>query len=109
MAKKQFEFHDTDNIPWEPVKGHPGAYQRILNKDLETSSITKLVKYDPNVKINEVLRHDFYEEVYIISGGQKFRNFTIGAGDYAYRHPGMVHGPCVVLPEGCLMLVHVTY
>ena len=82
--KKQQEMHETESIPWTPIEGYPGAYENILNKDPEISSVTRLFKYDPGVRTDGVLTHDFYEEAY---------NLTIKPGYYGYRHPGMKHGP----------------
>ena len=95
MAKKEQEIHETDSIPWTEVQGCPGVYEKVLNYDPDTGSVTRLLKYEPGTRTTEVLKHDFYEEIYVIDGsfvdlrtGQVFKK-----GYYGYRHPGMIHGP----------------
>lgn len=70
MAKKEQEIHETENIPWKAVERYPGVYEKVLNEDPETGSVTRLLRYDPGTVFNEVLRHDFYEEIYVLSGGR---------------------------------------
>ena len=95
MAKKEQEIHETESIPWEPVEGYPGVYEKVLNKDPETGSVSRLLKYEPGTVTNDVLQHDFYEEIYVLSGTliDMGKNLTLKAGYYGYRRPGMVHGP----------------
>lgn len=95
MAKKEQEIHETASIPWLPVAGYPGIYEKILNQEPETGSVTRLLRYEPGTVFNEVLKHDFYEEIYVLSGTliDMGKNLTLKAGYYGYRHPGMEHGP----------------
>jgi hypothetical protein len=101
MPKPELEFFRPDNIPWEAVVGSaqmgaggPGVTQRILSKD-EKGGITRLLRFEPGVETKETLRHDFWEEVWILEGElvdlAKQQTFT--AGMYACRPPGMPHGP----------------
>ena len=105
MAKRQQEIHETEGIPWKAVEGYPGVYEKVLNEDPETGSVTRLLRYDPGTEYNEVLRHDFYEEIYVLSGTliDVGKNLTLRAGYYGYRHPGMEHGP-YRSPDGMMTL-----
>jgi len=39
MAKKEQEIHGTESIPWIPIEGYPGAFEKVLNKDPDTGSL----------------------------------------------------------------------
>jgi hypothetical protein len=115
MAKPEMEFFDTELIPWRPVEGRTGQYEKILSMDPETGSHTRLLLSEPDLAAcirdfshprGEALRHeDFWEEVYVLRG----TGLNIGAGIhyragyYACRPPGMVHGP-FYHPSGALCL-----
>ena len=111
MPKPELEFFRPDNIPWEPVTGStqmgaggPGVTQKILSRD-ESGNITRLLRFEPGVETRETIKHDFWEEVWILEGELvdlgKRQTFT--AGMYACRPPGMIHGPYRV-PTGCVTL-----
>lgn len=115
MAKPQLEFFDTELIPWTPVTGRPGQYEKILSLDPDTGSHTRLLLSQPDLADcirafadppTHALRHeDFSEEVYIIRGtGLNIGgNIHYRAGYYACRPPGMLHGP-FFHPTGALCL-----
>jgi len=101
MPKPELEFFRPDNIPWEQVTGSaqmgaggPGVTQKILARD-EKGNVTRLLHFVPGVETKDTLRHDFWEEVWILEGEltdlAKRQTFT--AGMYACRPPGMPHGP----------------
>lgn len=112
MPKPELEFFAPDHIAWQPVAGSatggaggPGVEQKILALDRATGDITRLLRFAAGVETKETITHDFWEEVWILSGelidlGKK-ETFT--AGMYACRPPGMVHGPYRV-PRGCTTL-----
>ena len=59
---------------------------------------------------DEIITHTYIEEVVFIEGG--LRDVTLGQewgpGAYAYRKPGMRHGPYVAHgTEGCFQFVKV--
>ncbi len=105
MPKQEMEFFNADRIPWEPIAAVPGLYEKILSRDPETGDYTRMLRFDPGADTSPmgVQRHEFWEEVFILSGGIKdlCLNETFSQGMYACRPPGMPHGPWVS-PEGCV-------
>lgn len=106
MGKPEMEFFDTELISWEPEEGVPGQFEKILSRDPDTGSYTRLVRTQPNLygairQFDSVkggfCHEDFWEEVYLISGTLiDVRNgATYGPGYYACRPPGMKHGPFI--------------
>lgn len=105
MAKPELEFFDTELIPWKPIEGAPGKYEKILSRDPETGSYTRLLMSEPDmdayvehpgVAPGKVLCHDdFVEECFIVRGTliDTVNNKTYKAGYYACRPLGMKHGP----------------
>ncbi len=110
MAKPELEFFNTELIPWEPIEGSPGQYEKILSIDPETGSHTRLLLSEPDLdrlitdkgeSFGKALSHnDMWEEVFVISGtgfgtnaNKTFANKTYRSGYYACRPPGMKHGP----------------
>ncbi len=99
------EFFAVSKIPWKPVSGMIGVSEKILSRDAESGSYTRLLKLKRGAIIPELLTHEFWEEVYIIDGSltdkRKKRTFTKGM--YACRPPKMQHGPYVSRP-GCVTI-----
>lgn len=115
MTKPELEFFDTEIIPWKPIEGSPGQYEKILSSDPKTGSHTRLLLSEPDLErciSNEegsprrVISHeDMWEEVFVISGtgfgvspNKTYKNKTYKAGYYACRPPGMKHGPFFIPP-----------
>lgn len=106
LAKSELEFYDVDQVDWVPVpRGIAGQSERTLAVDPSTGLTTRMLRFEPRTDTTElgVLRHDFWEEVYILSGElyDITLDQTFGAGTYACRPPGMPHGPWRS-PEGCV-------
>ena len=101
-AKEELEFYDVSSVAWEPA-GAPGLWQRVLAGDKTTGDHTRILRFDPGTVTSETLRHDFWEEVYVLEGSitDLCLNETFGAGMFACRPPGMPHGPWES-SEGCL-------
>lgn len=105
MAKPEIEFTPVGRWPWVPVAGVPGQAERILATDAGSGLATRMLRFDPGCDTTAmgVLRHDFWEEVHILSGS--LHDLTLdqvfGAGAFACRPPGMPHGPWRS-PEGCV-------
>jgi hypothetical protein len=107
LAKPELEFFDPETLPWRPVVGEPGVSQRVLAEDPATGLLTRLVRWDSGLNTSSAgpVRHEYWEEVLIVSGSlhDLTLNQTFGAGCYACRPPGMVHGPWETA-AGCVML-----
>lgn len=102
--KSQHEFYPADNLPWTE-DAVPGVTQRVLSHDPDDGTLTRLAHWAPGTTTDGVIRHEYFEEVYLLEGtltdltlGQ-----TFGPGEYAARHPGMPHGPYRT-DDGCTML-----
>lgn len=112
MPKPELEFFDHDlSIGWKQVEGADnGIVEKILSRDPDTGSYTRLLKFSPGLTTTEVLVHDFWEEVYILKGSLTDLNKkeTYIEGMYACRPPGMKHGPYSI-PFGCMTLETRTY
>ena len=116
VNKLHEEFHALDmKSGWAIPPGYPsGIQQKILsgelNEDAKTGSRTRLLRFDPGVYTIQPFVHDYWEEVYLVSGDLTVGNDKNGDGGeafepntYACRPPGAYHGPfksnC-----GCLLL-----
>jgi hypothetical protein len=106
MRKPELEFFDVDTVPWTPTDpGVPGQSERILARDAEAGTATRMLRFEPGCDTSPlgVVTHDFWEEVYILSGD--LHDLTLDqvftAGMYACRPPGMPHGPWRST-EGCV-------
>lgn len=105
LAKPELEFTAVQEVGWTPVEGVAGQSERILAADTHTGVGTRMLRFEPGTDTSAlgVLRHDFWEEVYILSG--ELHDLTLdqifGAGTYACRPPGMPHGPWRSEP-GCV-------
>ncbi len=105
MPKPEIEFKDADtHFDWRPVEGDVlGIKEKILSHDPDTGNYTRLLKFPPGLETSETLVHDFWEEVWILSGflHDIKKKETYLAGFYACRPPGMKHGPYRI-PNGCM-------
>ena len=116
IPKKHEEFHALDlDSGWEVPPGYPaGMLQKILSGELDeaakTGSRTRLLRFDPGVYTTVPFVHEYWEEVFLVSGdlfvgsdeqgrgGERFEPHT-----YACRPPGVYHGP-FRSDAGCLLL-----
>lgn len=109
MIKQHLEFFTLDlSTGWERPQGYPeGIDQKILsgrlNEDVKTGSRTRLLRFKPGVFTTLPFEHDYWEEVFLVSGdlevcGQSFPPMT-----YACRPPHTPHGP-FASKKGCLLL-----
>lgn len=115
VNKPHLEFHRVDmKGGWECPAGYPaGIEQKILAGELDeagrTGTRTRLLRFAPGVYTTAPFVHDYWEEVYLVSGDLTVGNDADGrggenfpAGTYACRPPGAVHGPFKSL-GGCLL------
>ncbi|KAI9924231.1 hypothetical protein ASPWEDRAFT_29805 [Aspergillus wentii DTO 134E9] len=93
--------------PWYPIG--PGIWELLLNGNPNSDNKSVLQWYDPGTKSTqtEPITHTYFEEVCFMQGGLK--DLSLGkawsVGAYAWREPGMVHGPYEASQEGCLQFV----
>lgn len=90
---------------WETPPGYPtGIQQKILSGSLDeqgkSGNRSRLLRFAPGVYTTKPFVHDYWEEVFLVSGdlivgndeqgegGESFSPFT-----YACRPPGAYHGP----------------
>ena len=106
---EQFEFHSANSHPsrqWETID--TGVTQLLLNSDLSTGRRTTLQRWEPGASNaqSHPFVHDYVEEIYMAEGD--LFDVTLGQGwqkgAYAYRKPGMEHGP-FTSEKGCLMFI----
>ncbi len=116
VNKLHDEFHTLNmNEGWEVPAGYPeGIKQKILAGGLDEAgkkgSRTRLLKFDPGVFTTAPFVHDYWEEVFLVSGDLAVGNDAEGKGGesfspftYACRPPGAYHGP-FRSDGGCLLL-----
>ena len=120
VNKDHREFHALDmSTGWEVPPGYPaGIEQKILAGTLDETkregSRTRLLRFAPGVFTTAPFVHDYWEEVYLLSGDLTVGNDATGAGGeafqpntYACRPPGAYHGP--FKSEGGCVLLEIHY
>ncbi len=106
INKLHDEFRAVDMTEgWEVPPGYPaGIQQKILSGALDEAgkrgSRSRLLRFEPGVFTTAPFVHEYWEEVFLVSGdltvgndgqgngGEAFKPFT-----YACRPPGAFHGP----------------
>ena len=105
---EQFEFHpavSSYNRTWSQLE--PGVDELVLNQDLATGRRTTLQRWKPGAQNQQdIFVHDYVEEIFIVEGDLYDTRLEQGweKGAYAYRKPGMEHGP-FRSERGCLMFI----
>ena len=81
-----------------------------MDEDGQSGSRTLLLRFDPGIYTTQPFVHDYWEEVYLVSGDLTVGNDEKGDGGeaiepntYACRPPGAYHGP-FVSNGGCMLL-----
>ena len=116
MLKEAISFSKLNiNEGWELAPGAgPGIEMKMLSGSLDeekkTGVRTRLIRFLPGAFNTEVFVHDYWEEVYMISGSITLGNdkagnkkITTQSPAYACRPPGTDHGP-FRSDEGCMFL-----
>ena len=116
LQKEHREFQRLDlEGGWHTPPGYPaGIEQKILAGALDEAnrrgSRTRLLRFHPGVYTTRPFVHEYWEEVYVLSGdlivgndeqgrnGERFLENT-----YACRPPGVYHGP-FKSETGCVLL-----
>jgi hypothetical protein len=110
---EQFEFHNAITHPhrawFEKASLGSKIEEMILNEDPETGRRTLLQRHEAGSLDAKESLHDYIEEIFIVEGdlGDKRTGLVYQKGFYAYRKPGMVHGP-FFSEKGCLMFITCT-
>jgi hypothetical protein len=122
VNKQHKEFHTIDmQGGWQKPPGYApelNVHEKILSGGLDTKnkrgSQTRLLKFAPGVYTTEPFVHDYWEEVYLVSGDLTVGNDKDGKGGtpfppntYACRPPGAWHGP--FKSEGGCVLLEIHY
>ena len=101
-TKEGHELFDPRDLPWHPAPGHgPGVWERIVSGGRDEGVTTRFLRFDPGSGRDEVVTHDFWEEIYIVSGTFESGGRAYAAGCVAVRPPGVPHGP-FHSTRGCL-------
>ncbi len=116
INKKHDEFYTLDmSTGWETPPGYPpGIEQKIISGGLDEvnkrGSRTRLLRFQPGVYTTAPFVHEYWEEVYQVSGDLTVGNDANGKGGtafppntYACRPPGAPHGP-FKSEKGCVLL-----
>lgn len=115
IEKEHKEFHTLNmDEGWEVPEGYPsGIQQKILSGRLDEEnkrgSRTRLLRFLPGVYTTAPFVHEYWEEVYLLTGELIVGNDENGEGGetfspntYACRPPGAFHGPFKSV-DGCLL------
>jgi ChrR-like protein with cupin domain len=101
-SKEGHDFFNPEDLPWHPAPGHgPGVWERIVSGGQDAGVTTRFLRFDPGSGRDEVVTHDFWEEIIIISGTFESGGRAYPAGYVAVRPPGTPHGP-FHSTSGCL-------
>lgn len=116
VNKLHNEFHTLDmSSGWEVPAGYPeGIKQKIISGALDEvnnrGSRTRLLRFDAGVYTTAPFEHEYWEEVYLLSGDLTVGNDVNGEGGvsyppntYACRPPHAPHGP-FKSENGCMLL-----
>jgi len=116
IDKAHKEFHRLAmNEGWETPPGYPaGIKQKIvagyLDETKRRGNRTRLLSFEPGTYTTKPFVHDYWEEVFLVSGDLTVGNDEQGKGGeafegytYAIRPPGVYHGP-FKSERGCLLL-----
>lgn len=116
VNKEHDEFYAVDlDSGWETLPGYPeGIQQKVLagalDEDGKRGTRTRLLRFEPGVFTTAPFVHEYWEEVYLVSGDLTVGNDANGNGGeafapntYACRPPGASHGP-FKSEAGCLLL-----
>ena len=119
VTKQHREFHAIamDGDGWQLPEGYKpgtGVDEKILSGELDLAnrrgSRTRLLRFQPGVFTTKPFVHDYWEEVFLVSGDLTVGNDENGDGGtpftaptYACRPPGIHHGP-FKSNGGCLLL-----
>jgi len=108
MGKPHLEFVHVDmEDGWETPPGYPpGIQQKVLASDLDEKakrgSRSRLLRFSPGSFTTVPFEHDFWEEVFLVSGELVVQQQPCQPYTYACRPPHTPHGP-FRSETGCLL------
>ena len=108
MHKEHLEFFTLDmSTGWEVPAGYPaGIQQKVLAGALDEArkkgSRSRLLRFAPGAFTTEPFEHEYWEEVFLVSGTLTVGGETFKPWTYACRPPHVPHGP-FRSAEGCLL------
>jgi hypothetical protein len=116
VNKEHDEFYAVDlDSGWQTPPGYPDGIQQKtlaggLDEEARRGTRTRLLRFAPGVYTTAPFVHEYWEEVYLVSGDLIVGNDAEGRGGesfaphtYACRPPGAPHGP-FKSEGGCLLL-----
>jgi hypothetical protein len=116
FCKEHLEFQQINmETGWHTPTGYPREIeQKILAGALyeitRTGARTRLLRFRPGAQTERPFVHDYWEEVYLLTGDLIVGDQKSGAAlqtfapnTYACRPPGVYHGP-FRSDQGCLLL-----
>lgn len=116
VNKQHDEFYALDlDRGWVTPDGYPGGIQQkilagALDEQTRHGTRTRLLRFAPGAFTTAPFIHEYWEEVYLITGDLTVGNDADVAGGqsfaphtYACRPPGAAHGP-FRSETGCLLL-----
>ena len=109
MLKEHLEFFTIDfSSGWETPSGYPETIaQKILSGHLDEEgkkgSRTRLLRFEAGAFTTEPFVHDYWEEVFQVSGTLTVGGETFSPMTYACRPPHTPHGS-FASKDGCLLL-----
>jgi hypothetical protein len=116
IHKQHLEFAAIDlDSGWATPEGYPaGIEQKILSGVLDEAACTgirtRLLRFKPGAYSTTPFLHNYWEEVYLLSGDLLVGTDGNASGwtafvpnTYACRPPGVEHGP-FKSEQGCLLL-----
>ncbi len=115
--KQHDEFYPIDmgTEGWASPPGYPAQIQQkilsgYLDEDKKEGFRTRLLRFEPGVFTTKPFVHDYWEEVYLVSGDLTVGNDENGEGGeafgphtYACRPPQTFHGP-FKSEGGCILM-----
>ena len=114
--KEHLEFHQIDlQTGWRTPPGYPSEIQQkilagALNEVAKTGTRTRLLRFGAGARTTQPFVHDYWEEVYLLSGdlvvGDETSGLTLqnySTNTYACRPPGVYHGS-FRSGKGCMLL-----
>lgn len=120
VNKEHKEFYSVDmDSGWETPRGYPAGIEQLilsgaLDEQGKTGTRTRLLRFKPGIFTTKPFVHDYWEEVYLVSGDLTVGNDEQGQGGeafaphtYACRPPGAFHGP--FKSEGGCVLLEIHY